>query len=193
MPAARAAIAATSSAGWRNGDATCTQRAEASSASGTSSARNCASAPSAVRTARSPGRARPTLTPVGSEHHADRAHVDPVERLEHRAAERVVAHAARHRHPQPEPRGARGHDRARAAEHQRRLVDELLALPEGRHEVAAAQHEVRVDVPDDEEVEPAHASRGSASPCASISSSQIVRIVSRSSEPDAFGSSIAAW
>ena len=125
--------------------------------------------------------------------HADRADVDPVERLQHRAAERVVAHAPRHRHPQPEPRGARGHDRARAAEHQRRLVDELLALPEGRHEVAAAQHEVRVDVPDDEEVEPAHASRGSASPCASISSSQIVRIVSRSSEPEAFGSSIAAW
>ena len=126
-------------------------------------------------------------------HRPDRGDVDPIERLEHRAPERVVAHAADDRHPQPQPRGARRHDRSGAAERELRVIDELLALAEGRHEVAAAQDEVRVDVPDDEEVEPAHASRGSASPCASISSSQIVRIVSRSSEPEALGSSIAAW
>jgi len=80
-----------------------------------------------------------------------------------------------------------------AAEDELRVVHQLLALPERRHEVAAAQDEVRVDVPDDEEVELAHARAGSASPWASISSSHTARISSRPSEPDAFGSSIAAW
>ena len=78
-----------------------------------------ASAPSAVRIARSPGARQPdadagrlrpraaprsTSTPVGA------ARRD-------RPPEHVVADAARHRHPQPEPRRARRHDRARAAEH----------------------------------------------------------------------------
>ena len=172
---------------------TWTQRAEASSSAGTSSAVNDASAPSAVRIARSPGRARADGDPGRLRHLPHRAHVDAGQRLQHRPPEDVVADAARHRHPQTQPRRARRHDRARAAEHQGRRVDQLLALAERRHEVAAAQDEVGVDVPDDEEVELAHARAGSASPWASISSSHTARISSRPSDPDAFGSSIAAW
>ena len=53
---------------------------------------------------------------------------------------------------QPEPRGAAGHDRARAAEHERRLVDDLLALSERADDVAAAHDQVGIRVPDDEQV-----------------------------------------
>ena len=118
----------------RNGEATWTCRAAASSSSGTSSARRRPSAPAAVSTARSSARARATLTPVARLGVADDGadvHARGAQRVEHQAPERVVADAgdhARRRARAGRRRAAR--IAAGAAEHQLRVVDELLALPE---------------------------------------------------------------
>ena len=175
---------------------TCTWRARASSSRGTSSARSSASAPSAVRIARSPGRARATLMPVGSA--ASRtalASTPALERLDHRACR------ARRR-----PRSPRSPPRRPSLAAPAAMIPpdppstssawstNCSRWPKRRLELAAAQHEVGVDVADDEQVHQlAQARRQRVAvrrraarrrPCGSCRGR---------ASADAFGSSSAAW
>ncbi len=54
---------------------------------------------------------------------------------------------------QAEPGRAAGGDRRRAADHERARLDQLLALPELGHDVAAAEQQIRVAVAHHEQVE----------------------------------------
>ena len=85
----------------------------------------------------------------------------------------------------------RGDDRGRAAEHELRALDQLLALAERRHDVAAAHHQVGVRVPDDEQV--ARAGAGARARGPRPARRTTVAIVSGCSDAAAFGSSSAAW
>ncbi len=50
-----------------------------------------------------------------------------------------------------EPGGRDRGDRGRAAEQETPVLHDLLALPEGGGEIRGRQHDVRIDVPDDEQ------------------------------------------
>ena len=82
-------------------------------------------------------------------------HVDAVigERVADDPAEEVVADDPSVRDPQPEPRGATGHDRGRATDREPDRPDELLDLAELGHRVVVDDEDVGVDVPDDEQVD----------------------------------------
>ena len=156
-PAARAALdqpGRAASAACRNGEATWTWRARCSRCVRTSSASSAASAP--ARSA-SPGRRR-----APAHAHAGR---EPGATCTRRRPRRARGSASRVKPPEASSPTTRDHrqvrgragprrrrDRGRAAEHQVRVLDELLTLTEARHDVAAAQHEVGVDVADDEQV-----------------------------------------
>src|SRR5581483_9829495 len=82
------------------------------------------------------------------------AGVDPPrsELVEHEPAEAVVAHHRGERNAKPQPGRAAGRDGPRPADHEAGLVHELLGLAEGRIDVAP-QDEVRVGIPEHEQVE----------------------------------------
>ncbi|GDY58390.1 hypothetical protein SVIO_090130 [Streptomyces violaceusniger] len=65
----------------------------------------------------------------------------------------VVPDASGEGHAQPQPGGAAGGDRGGSAEGERAAVDELFALAEGEGGVERSDDDVRVGVPDDEQVE----------------------------------------
>ena len=91
--------------------------------------------------------------PLAIHHHAARVHAALPQRVHHEAPEQVVAHHARDPGPQAQPRCAARHYRARAADEQIGVAHQLLHLPERGLDALAAQHQVGVDVPEDQEVE----------------------------------------
>jgi hypothetical protein len=72
-------------------------------------------------------------------------------RSKHEAAKFIVARFADEGDAQSQPRRAAGEDRRRAANGQHGIVDDLLHLPEGRHDVAA-QNQIGVQFADDEHI-----------------------------------------
>ena len=85
----------------------------------------------------------------------DRARVDaPLpERLHHESAEQILADDRDERRPQAEPGGSARHDRAGSADRQLGVIDEAFRLTERRLELGIGEHEVRVAVTEDDEVE----------------------------------------
>ena len=117
--------------GCRNGEATWTWRARASSASGTAVGSSSPSAPRAVRIARSSSRASATLKPVGmpASTCTARCRRRLRQRRQREAPQGVVPDARHDRGGQAQPRRAAGHDRAGTTEHERRLVDDCSRWP----------------------------------------------------------------
>jgi hypothetical protein len=74
-------------------------------------------------------------------------------RVEHEPAEGVVADDADERHSQPEARGATREDRRRAADGHRHRAHGPLDLAEPGHRVGIGDHDVGVDLADDEDVD----------------------------------------
>ena len=84
-------------------------------------------------------------------------HPDSLELIAHEPSEQIVADDPRERHAKAEPRCSAGEDAAGSAEHQACVVDEVLDLPERRHEIAPPHDQIRVGVPQDEQVDLLHA------------------------------------
>src|SRR6185437_10425930 len=68
-------------------------------------------------------------------------------------AEQIAADRADERGIQPQPGGAAGGDRGRAADDELRRVDDLLALPELGYDVAPEQEQIGIAVAHHEQVE----------------------------------------
>ena len=139
----------------RKYELTCRCLAPRTSACGTSLAASEATAPVAVRMARSSPSDSATVMPVGTlGPHGDRRDVHALGRqlAEHEAAGRVVAHRGHEGDAHPEPRGRHGHDGRGPADHQGYPVDELLALAELGDHVGPEHQHIGVAVAHDDQI-----------------------------------------
>ena len=123
---------------------------------GTASTSSASIVPIAVSIARSEPLVRITVAPVGragSTTHAEtsipRAASSSSMNRPNASSPTTPTNATR----SPEPRGPAGEDRRRAADRQPDRSDQPLDLAEDRHRIRVGDHDVRVDLADDEDVD----------------------------------------
>ena len=111
--------------------------------------------PGKVTMARSSPHTKPTVMRWDALEHVTAGDVDAPcpQFVEHEAAGGVVTDGRHQAYVQAQPCRAAGEDRCRAADRQRAGLDELLRLSVGERRWRPVQHDVRVGVADDQQVD----------------------------------------